>query len=312
MINVTLTNYTGSISTLYSALNSNRTALRSLQLDQSTSMVVPYVIKNREYNKFVEVIDTEFSEIIVTSGPSIAELQLLIDNLTAQLDSAETQVTSLESDLTAANETIDLLASAADTTDLWRPAKLYPRIDQLNFGIYNFFDIPWGSIAVVIRDFFGPEMNQVEFDALQLYETSLNPSTTTNIINGASSVIDRLRSTQTATTVTAAEIDAMTLSQIPGNYRNLILNVTNYRNAVSPVIPNTVPNQFSYILGNGTNTANNFNDFKLLCKKIVARVQSKINSGQPVAGYELLYQPNQTVTSYFDLQYTFLYNQNPI
>lgn len=309
MIDVTLTYYTGSIASLYSSLNTNRTTLRSLQLDQGTNMIVPYVIKNREFNKFVEVIDTEFSELITTSGPTTAELQLIIDDLNARLDAAETQVTTLESDLTTANETIDLLASAADTTELWRPARLYPRIVGLNFEVFNFYDIDWAPLASYVKEFFGPEMNQVELDSLTIYETSLTQGTSTTT-GGIASVIDRLRNVTTVTTVTAAEIDALVLSQIPSNYRNALIDITNDRSSFN--IPQSVPNTFSFIIGNGTNSASNYNDFKLYCKKIVSRAQSRISTGSQIQPFDILFDPALTTPIYFSRQYALLYNQPPI
>jgi hypothetical protein len=251
-------------------------------------LTVPFVNKLYKFSKFIEVIDTKFTEL--TISPNVLDVQALQNQITTleqQNQNLSASLSVLETGLEDANDLINLLSNPTVITEKWRTDNTFRKMaTDIPLETFNGISLTH-EYTTAIKMLFGPELSTVDLQNLQAFWFGINPNlqvpdpafppgpnnppvgTTYNI----QQTLQRLSNKNGITNVTDAEILQIQASDIPINYQQAgPLNI--------PGLAGAVTNWFAEIFV-----------FRQLCKGLVINAQQKLNQNQPLSNFDVLLGP---------------------
>lgn len=239
-------------------------------------LTVPFVSKLYKFTKFIEVVDTQFTEL--TISPNLLDIQALqnqISTLEQQNQTLSASLSVVQTGLDDANELIDLLANPTVITERWRTDNTFRKMAQ-DIPNETYFDdtqIEWGSYATAIKFLFGPELSSQDLSDLgAFWAPNIVPNPAfppgPNNPQGASTyqvqvVLQKLSDPLRVATVSDADILSINYSDIPNNYKQ-----------AGPI---------NGIIGFYIDFT-----FRNLCKALVFNAQQKISQGITLDKFDVL------------------------
>jgi len=273
--------------------NINRNSLGYMVLDNQQSVGIPIVTKLYDYQKYVEIIDTIFTELFPNDVQPLSTV-----DLESQLAILQSQLSGSNQENSTLQSIIDGLLQPGGEPEMWRTRKTFKRVVDSNKGTYTlgfpiintWSDTKWGQHAGAVMQVLGPTVSDAEqvlinefYSMVQGFTTYLNnnPNDITNL--------------EVATFLNESEIPGYVIN-IPGSGApyapSAITNPIIFRLQNSPAVPNVLEQEINILsmsdLPYCYRTINpdtqlpwiqNIQQFRALCKKIVywVRVLSSNN-----------------------------------